>query len=138
MDATVRALLNENQLTLAQVAAKTKISVSTLSAAFKRPVDTWSVRVLRGLADVLMIDTDTLLNKIAPRKFELKVDREARTIQGVPIPAEYFHDVYAAVRFNVMEGWRPTADDIRRVTDRVVHPDAIVDEEITNAWKRTD
>ena len=124
MDATVRALLNENQLTLAQVAAKTKSSVSTLSAAFKRPVDTWSVRVLRGLADALMIDTDTLLNKIAPRKFELKVDREAQTIQGVLIPAE--------------EGWQPTADDIRRVTDRVVHPDALVDEEITNAWKQTD
>ena len=45
--------------------------------------------------------------------FIFDVNKKEHTIQGVKIPADLFFAIYFSVRVNVMEGWQPTAHDIK-------------------------
>ena len=51
MDTTVKQLLKDNSLTLRDISEQSTFSETTLSSTFSRSVDTWSVRVLKVLAN---------------------------------------------------------------------------------------
>lgn len=106
MNATVKRLLKDNHLTLRTISKQSAISETTLSSTFSRPVDSWSVRVLRALANSLDLRIDELDKKLSTGSYKFDVDKEKHTIQGVKIPENLFFSVYSSVNFNVMEGWR--------------------------------
>ena len=107
MNATVKRLLKDNHLTLRTISKQSAISETTLSSTFSRPVDSWSVRVLRALANSLDLRIDELDKKLSTGSYKFDVDKEKHTIQGVKIPENLFFSVYSSVNFNVMEGWQP-------------------------------
>lgn len=65
----------------------------------------------------------------------LKIDDKKHMIQGVKIPDDMFLDVKASVRYNVMEGWKPTKKDIRYLVERLQSDDPIVEKEMKDLWK---
>ena len=136
MNATVKRLLKDNHLTLRTISKQSSISEATLSSTFARPVDSWSVRVLRALANSLDLRIDELDKKLSTDSYKFDVDKQKHTIQGVKIPENLFLSVYSSVNFNVMEGWRPTANDIEKIVDQVQQPDSTLDEEINDLWTK--
>jgi DNA adenine methylase len=64
-------LLAQHSLTIRDVSEKYEISRSTLSDVFRRPVDTWSVGVLRATASQLDLGLDELVVELE-RKKELR------------------------------------------------------------------
>lgn len=132
---SVKELLAENNLTIKEISKKSSISETTLSSAFKRPVETWSVRTLKALAHSLYMQVDDLLRILMPEEFKLEIDDEKHIIQGVKIPDDMFLDVKASVRYNVMEGWKPTKKDINYLVERLQSDDPIVEKEMKDLWK---
>lgn len=136
MNATVKQLLKDNHLTLRTISKQSAISETTLNSTFSRPVDSWSVRVLKALANSLNLRIDELDKKLSTTSYTFDVDKEKHTIQGVKIPEDLFFSVYSSVNFNVMEGWQPTARDIEKLVSQLKHPDSVLDEEINNLWTK--
>lgn len=134
MEAVVKNLLKAHQLTLRDIARQSSISETTLSSTFSRPIDTWSVRVLKALAKALHLRIDELDEKLSAKPFVFDVDEKRHTIQGVKIPEKLFFAVYSSVNFNVMEGWQPTARDIRNLVKQMQQPDVTLEKEINDVW----
>ena len=66
--------------------------------------------------------------------FKLEINNEKHTIQGVKIPDDMFLDVKASVRYNAMEGWKPTKQDINYLVERLQSDDPIIEKEMKNLW----
>lgn len=136
MDAKVKQLLKDNSLTLHDLSKQSAISETTLSSTFSRPVDTWSIRVLKALAKSLNLRIDELDAKLSAKPFTLDVDEDKHMIQGVKVPNDLFFSVYSSVNFNVMEGWQPSANDIENLVNQMQQPDVNLDEEINKLWTK--
>lgn len=136
MDVKVKQLLKDNSLTLHDLSKQSAISETTLSSTFSRPVDTWSIRVLKALAKSLNLRIDELDAKLSAKSFTLDVDEDEHMIQGVKVPNDLFFSVYSLVNFNVMEGWQPSANDIENVVNQMQQSDVTLDEEINKLWTK--
>lgn len=131
---TVKELLKENNLTIKDISVASSISETTLSATFKRPVETWSVKVLTALANVLYMKLDDLMQILAPKKFQLDIDEDKKTIQGVKIPENLFVDMKDIVKYSVMEGWEPTREEITYLLERSKYEDPLLIKELNDIW----
>lgn len=136
MNATVKQLLRDNHLTLRNISEQSSISETTLSSTFSRPVDSWSVRILKALANALNLRIDELDEKLSAKPFTLDVDEEKHMIQGVKIPDDLFFSIYSSVNFNVMEGWQPSAHDIENLVKQMQQSDVVLDKEIDKLWTK--
>lgn len=97
--------------------------MSTLSQAFQKPVESWSIRILNALALATYSDPGYVLDEIQERTFKYVVDREKQTIQGYYIPDPHdFWRIEAAVHNTVMEGYQPTKQDIAEIYARSLQP----------------
>lgn len=61
-------ILEQHNLTIRDVSANYKISTSTLSDNYRRPVDSWSVGVLRATAEQLELPLDKLVVELEKKK----------------------------------------------------------------------
>lgn len=136
MDVKVEQLLKDNSLTLRDISEQSLISETMLSSAFSKPIDTWSVRVLKALAKSLNLRIDELDAKLSAKPFTLDVDEDKHMIQGVKVPNDLFFSVYSSVNFNVMEGWQPSANDIENLVNQMQQSDVTLDEEINKLWTK--
>ncbi len=65
--------------------------------------------------------------------YELQIDDEAQTIQGVRFDdVEDYRDIRFAVKNEVLEGWKPSKTDILWLKEKISHPDP----ETTAAYHR--
>lgn len=64
----------------------------------------------------------------------LKVDDKNHMIQGVKIPEDMYLNFKAAVRYSVMEGWKPTKQDIKYLVERLQSDDPVVEKEMKDLW----
>lgn len=136
MDIKVEQLLKDNSLTLRDIAKQSSISETTLSSTFSKPIDTWSVRVLKALAKSLDLRIDELDAKLSAKPFILDVNEDKHTIQGVNVPDDLFFSIYSSINFNVMEGWRPSANNVKNLIKQMQQPDVNLDEEINKLWTK--
>jgi transcriptional regulator with XRE-family HTH domain len=121
---TISELLKENRITLKDVAAKSGVALSTLSAAARKPIESWSIRVLVAFAKGLNELPSDLLKTLRPEHYELAIDNEKQTIQGVKISDKtLFLQIRFVVESEHLEGWNPTPDDIKDLLYSAKHPD---------------
>lgn len=119
----VENYMSNHGITMTDVSKNSGISMSTLSQAFQKPVESWSIRILNALALVTYSDPGYVLDEIQERTFKYVVDREKQTIQGYYIPDPHdFWRIEAAVHNTVMEGYQPTKQDIAEIYARSLQP----------------
>ena len=82
MISEVEKYMKSKGISISDVSKASGISVSTLSNAFNKPVTTWSIRILNGLAAATFDDPAKVLAEIQTRPFKYIVDEEKQTIQG--------------------------------------------------------
>lgn len=129
MTTTISAILNNNNLTVADIASKSGVARSTLGNAIKKPIESWSIRVLNAFAKGLGMQSPDLLSKLQSDNYELKIDDKNQMIQGIQISdKELYQQVKFAVVNNHLEGWQPTRDDILYLLKEVQKPDPEFDE----------
>lgn len=110
---TINELMDNYHVNLTMISKKSGISKTTLSNAFKRPITSWTIRILNGVAASLDETPEKTLSLLQGNKFKLDIDDKHQTIQGVHIPDHStFLDIKFTVKNNVMEGWEPTREDI--------------------------
>ncbi|MBI0120811.1 hypothetical protein H3U50_03135 [Lactobacillus sp. M0398] len=72
---------------------------------------------------------------LKPQSYNLEIDDETQTIQGVFIPdKEMYFEIRGVVEASHLEGWNPTKEDIQAVLDGVVNPDPEEVKEIAAIW----
>lgn len=119
----VENYMKNNGITMTDVSKRSGISMSTLSNAFSKPIENWSVKTLNGLAAATYSDPGRVLSEIQPRPFSYDVDREKQTIQGYHISDPHdFWRIEAVVHNSVMEGYQPTKQDIAEIYERSKQP----------------
>lgn len=108
---------------MTDVSKSSGISMSTLSNAFSKPIESWSIKILNGLALTTFSDPGWVLSELQAKPFRYVVDREKQTIQGYYIPDPHdFWRIEAAVHNTVMEGYQPTKQDIAEIYERSLQP----------------
>ena len=113
MISTIEKYMSNKGVSITDVSKASGISMSTLSNAFNKPITTWSIRILNGLAATTFDDPAKVLAELQPRPFKYVVDEKKQTIQGFHIAdPDLFWTVESAVHSSVMEGWQPTKADI--------------------------
>lgn len=124
MTTVIEKLMDSKSITTTDVAMKSNVSDSTLRKAAKKPIESWSVRVLNAFANGLEENAGDLLNMLQPEQYTLEIDNEKQTIQGVFIPDKaMFQRMRGVVQANHLEGWNPTYNDIKELRDTVMNPD---------------
>jgi hypothetical protein len=111
---------------LSDIAHKSGISKTTLSNAFKRPINTWTIRILNGVAKAINETPEKLLHLLQGDQYSLVINDHEQSIQGVKIPdLPTYRNVKFTVKSNVMEGWRPSRSDIEelKVFTEISHPE---------------
>lgn len=117
-------ILKANNITIALVAQESGLDVAQVRAALKRPVATWSVQILNALAETLGERPGELLDQIQDFPFHLQKDDRQLTIQRVQFSSlATYQQVRFAVESNVLEGWEPTAKEVRILRETAEHPD---------------
>ena len=121
----IMTMLDDQKVSLTDVANVANIGLSTLSTAVKRPVDTWSLRIINGLARALYMQPGELVNRIQDVPFELDVNDQKQTIQGVFISdSTQYKQIKFVVNSTVMEGWEPDVKDIERLKLEAANPNS--------------
>lgn len=116
MAITIKEYLKDNNKTLTDVAKNSGISKSTLSAAFRRPVENWTVKILNAISMTTNESPSSILAQLQDKPFSLQIDDDTQTIQGVRIPNYYDYAlIRATVKISCMEGWKPTPNDIQEL-----------------------
>jgi hypothetical protein len=127
----ILGLLNNQNISVREVSEISKVPFSTLNNAMKKPIETWSIRVLNAFALALNQAPSKLLEILQPNGYELRIDNDAQTIQGVYIPDKV---LFTQIRFVVenqhLEGWKPDKKDIEYLLDRAYNPDPELDDAI--------
>ena len=127
----ILGLLNNQNISVREVSEISKVPFSTLNNAIKKPIETWSIRVLNAFALALNQAPSKLLEILQPNGYELRIDNDAQTIQGVYSPDKV---LFTQIRFVVenqhLEGWKPDKKDIEYLLDRAYNPDPELDDAI--------
>lgn len=129
MATTISALLNEQQLAIADLASQSGIDQAALAKAVEKPVATWSIAVLNAFAQGLGMQASDLLNQLQPNDYKLQIDDQKQIIQGLHI-SDY--KLYQQVKFAVvndhLEGWQPKREDVQYLLAEIQRPDPEFDE----------
>lgn len=113
---SVNEVMANYDTNLTDIAHKSGISKTTLSNAFKRPISTWTIRILNGVATAINESPEKLLHLLQDDQYSLTIDDQSQTIQGVKIPDSVtYQDIKFTVKNNAMEGWRPSRSDIEEL-----------------------
>lgn len=124
MTAQIIKILDNNNITINDVANDSKVAVSTLRNSIKKPIDSWSIRVLSAFAISLKIRPGDLLNMLEPQPYILDINDQKQSIQGVYIPdKETYQQIRGVVEASHLEGWQPTKKDIQYLLDEALNPD---------------
>jgi transcriptional regulator with XRE-family HTH domain len=127
---TIQEILQKNNLTQSDVAKMSGISLATINQAIKKPVSSWSVRILNAIAGALHQSPGKLLDRLQKNQYTLEIDNQRQTIQGVHInDRTSFQQLRFVVQNNVLEGWEPTTEDILFLVDSGEHPDPQLEKE---------
>lgn len=127
---TIQEILQKNNLTQSDVAKMSGISLATINQAIKKPVSSWSVRILNAIAGALHQSPGELLDRLQKNQYTLEIDDQRQTIQGVKIEdLELYQEIRFVVQNNVLEGWEPTTEDILFLVDSAEHPDPKLEKE---------
>ena len=123
MTTVIMNLLDQYNLTLSDISKISNVPLSTLTNAAKKPIESWSIRVLNAFAKGLSRKSSDLLDTLQPDNYSLDINDKRQTIQGVYIPdkQEYFN-LRAVVQAEHLEGWNPTKKDIEYVYHGVINP----------------
>lgn len=122
----VQEIMKQYDVTLSEIAHHSGISKTTLSGAFNRPVESWSIRILNGVAKALHESPSDLLKELQEEQYEFKFDDEEQTIMGVKFEDEFdYQAAKFAIYNNVIEGWEPTKEDVAELKafGEVEHPE---------------
>lgn len=65
----------------------------------------------------------------------LKINDKKHMIQGVEIPEDMYLNFKAAIRYSVMEGWKPKKEDIEYLLVRARTEDPIFEKKMKDLWK---
>lgn len=131
MPAVISGLLDQKNVSLKEVSEKSGVPVSTLSNAAKKPIESWSIRVLNAFAKGLDEEPSDLLNILQPKGYQLDINDRKQTIQGVYISdKELYQQIRFVVEMEHLEGWNPTTKDIRYLLSSAKNPDPELDKEI--------
>lgn len=113
---TVNEIMTNYDTNLSDIAHKSGISKTTLSNAFKRPISTWTIRILNGVATAVNETPEKLLQLLQGDQYSLVINDQEQTIQGVKIPdSTTYQNIKFTVKSNVMEGWKPSRSDIEEL-----------------------
>lgn len=124
MPAVIQGLLNNANITIKQVSEKSKVPFSTLNNAAKKPIESWSIRVLNAFAKGLNKSPSNLLEILQPNNYQLEIDNKNQTIQGVYIAdKDNFYNIRTVVEAEHLEGWNPTEIDIKNLLNTILNPD---------------
>ncbi|MEO5285928.1 helix-turn-helix domain-containing protein [Limosilactobacillus allomucosae] len=127
---TIQEILQKNNLTQSDVARASGISLATINQAIKKPVSSWSIRILNAIAEVLHQSPGKLLDRLQKSQYSLEINDQYQTIQGVKInDLELYQNIRFVVQNNVLEGWEPTTEDILFLVDSAEHPDPKLEKE---------
>lgn len=124
-------ILKANNITVSFVAQESGLDVAQVGAALKRPVATWSIQILNAFADALAERPGELLDQLQDLPFQLQTDDDQLMIQRVRFSnRSSYQQVRFAVESNVLEGWKPTAKEIRLLKEAAETPDTEMQTEI--------
>ena len=113
---SVNEVMANYDTNITNISEKSGISKTTLSNAFKRPINTWTIRILNGVATAINESPEKLLYLLQGDQYSLTIDDQAQTIQGVKIPdPATYQNIKFTVKSNVMEGWQPSRTDIEEL-----------------------
>lgn len=113
---TITEIMNHYQVSLTDIANRSGISKTTLSNAFNSSYETWTIKILNGVAKAVSETPEKILVLLQGRKYQLNIDDNLQIIQGVHIPdPKIYRSVKLAVINNAMEGWQPESEDIREL-----------------------
>lgn len=123
MATVIMNLLAQDNLTLNDVSKISNVPLSTLSNAAKKPIESWSIRVLNAFAKGLSKKSSDLLDILQPNNYSLEINDNRQTIQGYYIPnkQEYFN-LRTVVEAEHLEGWNPTKKDIEYIYHEITNP----------------
>lgn len=113
---TINEVMANYDTNLSDIAYKSGISKTTLSNAFKRPITTWTIRILNGVATAINETPEKLLHLLQGEQYSLIINDQEQAIQGVKIPdLTTYRNIKFTVKSNVMEGWKPSRSDIEEL-----------------------
>lgn len=82
MTATITKLLNSRNININDVASLSHVPVTTLRSSIAKPIDAWSVRVLKAFATSLNESAGDLLNILDPNNIPLKLIMKTKLFRG--------------------------------------------------------
>lgn len=139
MPAVILGLLSQENISMKEVSEKSHVPLSTLANAAKKPIETWSIRVLNAFAKGLNKRSSELLDLLQPAGYTLEIDDKKQTIQGVYIPdPAMYHNIRTAVEVEHLEGWNPTRKDIKYLLDSAINPDPKLTQRYDKIFGETD
>ncbi|WP_367342410.1 helix-turn-helix domain-containing protein [Limosilactobacillus sp.] len=124
MTVTIKQFLQINNITTEDVAREMNISDEQLQKIFSKSVVDWPVKAINALAVITHSNPGEVLDDLQDVDFQLEIDDDAQTIQGVKIedPAQ-FKQMKVGVRTTCIQGWEPTPDDIKQLLEDLNDPD---------------
>ena len=135
---SIQTILQRNNITQTEVARVSGLPLATINQTIKKPVDCWSVRVLTGIAKAINMRAGELLDLLQGEDdddYELLIDRDNRTVQGVKIDdPEDFDIISFVVQNNALAGWKPTTSDVKMLVETAKHPDPAEVARIEKIW----
>lgn len=135
MATVISNLLKENKLSIYDVAKISGVPKSTLANSIKKPIESWSIRVLNAFAEGLRKQPSQLLDILQPSNYILKINDKEQTIQGVYISdKETYQQIKFVVQMEHLEGWNPTSDDIKYLLHNANHPDPEIDDQLDDIF----
>lgn len=136
MPTVILGILSNANMSMKEISDVSKVPFSTLNNASKKPIDTWSIRVLNAFAEGLRMKPSELLEELQPSTYKLKIDDKNQIIQGVYIPdKENFYAIRTVVEMEHLEGWNPTSADIKYLQKQAVDPDPSLVDEVDEVLK---
>lgn len=123
MATVIMNMLDQDNLTLSDISKISNVPISTLNNAAKKPIESWSIRVLNAFAKGLSKKASVLLDELQPENYTLEINDQKQMIQGVYIAdKQEYYNMRAVVQAEHLEGWNPTKQDIEYVYKEITNP----------------